>query len=371
MIIKVLHIVTYMGRGGLESMIMNYYRNIDRNKIQFDFLVHRDFEADYDREIENMGGRIYRMPRLNPFSKKYMSELSKFFDSHKEYNIVHCHLDCMAGIPLKVAKAKGIPVRIAHAHSSNQTKDYKYLIKLYFKRNISHYANMLFACGQEAGNWMFNGNEFYILNNAIEAKNYIYSKNKKLEMRSSLGIPNDAMVIGHVGRFATPKNHNFIIDIFSEIIKYEQQSYLLLVGDGELRKSIENKAKELGIYNRVIFTGLRADVPNLLQAMDIFLFPSLYEGLPVSVVEAQASGLPCLISNMVPLECKKTDLVYQVHLEESTRYWADMAINLLKKHKRINTFLQIKDNNFDIGENAKWLESFYEKCLIKQLEEVK
>lgn len=365
MTIRILHIVTYMGMGGLESMIMNYYRHIDRNKIQFDFLVHRDFKAYYDEEIYNMGGKIYCIPKLNPFSHKYISSLSSFFDEHKEYKIVHSHIDCMSGVPLKIAKKKGIPVRIAHAHSSNQTKDWKYILKHYFKKNIPYYANVLCACSNSAGNWMFSDKSFFILNNAIDAKNYIYNYEKRKKTRQLLKIPEDAIVIGHVGRFSKPKNHKFIIQVFSEIIKDESESYLLLIGDGDLKNDIEKQVNILGISDRVIFTGIRTDVENLLQAMDVFLFPSLYEGLPVSLIEAQASGLPCVISDNVPLECKQTSLVKQISLSANIKEWSNETINSIHMNDRINTFDKIKKNHFDIYENAKWLEDFYRRLLIK------
>ena len=212
--IRVLHVVTYMGRGGLETMLMNYYRKINRNIIQFDFLVHRDFEADYDQEILSLGGKIYRLTRLNPANKKYLGELDRFFKTHTEYKIVHSHLDCMAGIPLKYAKKNGVPIRIAHAHSSNQTKDKKYLLKLIFKKNINKSATDLFACAQDAGTWMFGSNQFNVLNNAINTKAYVVNREIGQAVREELKIPEDAFVVGHVGRFAPPKNHEFIVEIF-------------------------------------------------------------------------------------------------------------------------------------------------------------
>lgn len=358
--VRILHVVTYMGRGGLETMLMNYYRHIDRNKIQFDFLVHRAFEADYDKEIESLGGRIYRLPRLNPFRKEYLNTLDAFFEEHKEeYRIVHSHLDCMAGVPLKYAKKNGIPVRIAHAHNSNQTKDFKYIIKLLCKKNIKMYATDLFACGEEAGRWMFNGRIFNVLNNAIDAEKYLYSYQSRKEVRKELRIADDILVIGHVGRFAPQKNHKFIIKIFSEVLKQKNNAVLLLVGDGELKKDIEELTRNLGIYEKIIFAGVRSDVPRLLQAMDIFLFPSNYEGLPVSIIEAQAAGLPCLISDKVPIECKKTDLVSQIVLGDETAIWVKHILGESKRIRR-NTVEEIKKSGFDIIENAKWLEKFYE-----------
>lgn len=355
--IRVLHVVTYMGRGGLETMIMNYYRHIDRSKVQFDFLVHRDFEADYDAEIATLGGIIYRLPRLNPFSVHYLSELDRFFSMHKEYKIVHSHLDCMAGIPLKYAGKYGIPVRIAHAHNSNQTKDSKYLIKLLFKRNIPVSATSLFACSQAAGQWMFQTNDFYVMNNAIDVKVYAFDNNTRCDVRNELGITDDALVVGHVGRFMTQKNHEFLLRIFSAL---PENARLLLVGDGELRKDAENQAAALGIRDRVIFTGVRSDVNRLLQAMDIFAFPSLYEGLPVSIIEAQAAGLPCIISDKVPIECKKTELVQQIPLNAGAKVWAD-AVFAASSFQRRNTSEEIRKAGFDIVYNAQWLQSFYLK----------
>lgn len=356
--IRILQIVTYMGRGGLETMLMNYYRNIDHSRVQFDFLVHRNFEADYDNEIKAMGGNIYHVSKLNPLSNQYKSELDKFFNEHKEYKIVHSHLDCMAGIPLKVAKKCDVPIRIAHAHSSNQTKDIKYVLKLLYKRNITKNANYLFACGEQAGRWMFNTNDFKVINNAIDAKKYSYNEKIRNIRRTEFNIPKDSIVIGHVGRFMVPKNHDFIIDIFNKIHLNNPNSYLMLVGEGDLKEAILDKVKELNLEEYVIFTGLRSDVNQLLQAMDVFLFPSLYEGLPVSIVEAQAAGLPCLISDKVPIECKKTDLVYQLNLNDSVGIWAD-KVNELSHIQRRDTYEDIKNAGFDIVENAKWLENFY------------
>lgn len=356
---RVLHIVTYMGRGGLETMIMNYYRHIDRSKLQFDFLVHREFEADYDKEIESLGGKIYRISKLNPFDKKYLSQLDCFFKEHKdEYQIVHSHLDCMAGIPLKYAQKYEIPVRIAHAHSSNQTKDKKYLLKLLFKRNISRYATALFACAKDAGDWMFGGVEFTIIHNAIDSVLYQYDLKKMQVKREELGIEQGDLVVGHVGRFMEPKNHRFIVRIFAKVLEKKPNSVLLLVGEGKLLEEIKQQVRNLQIEKKVIFTGLRSDIPELLQTMDVFLFPSIYEGLPVSIVEAQAAGLPCLISDKVPIECKKTKLVEQVSLEKSEEEWAEKVLEA-SEIKKYNSLEEIKRAGFDIIENVKQLQNFY------------
>ena len=215
--LRVLQIVTDMGRGGLETMIMNYYRCSDRERIQFDFLVHRFERESYDDEIESLGGIIYRFPRLNPFSLSYKKILGEFFDSHPEYQIIHVHQDCLSSVILKVAKEHGVKTRIAHSHSSSQDKNIKYPIKLFYKRFIPRYATNLFACSEEAGKWMFNGADFSVLNNAIDAERYIFNPQKRREVRDSLGIAPDELLFGHVGRFSPVKNHDFLMDVFNEV----------------------------------------------------------------------------------------------------------------------------------------------------------
>ena len=353
--IRILHIVTYMGRGGLETMLMNYYRAIDRAKVQFDFLTHRDFRADYDDEIEALGGKIYRLPNLNPFSRSYLGALDRFFREHPQYRIVHSHLDCMSAIPLKAAKKHGVPVRIGHAHNSNQPRDAKYLLKLFYKRMIAGQATQLFACSEEAGRWMFGNADFRVLNNAIDAGKYAFDADIRSTVRRELGLPADALVVGHVGRFDPQKNHRFLVEIFE---KMPEDARLLLVGDGVLRPDVEQQAAALGIRDRILFTGVRTDVDRLLQAMDVFLMPSLFEGLPVSIVEAQAAGLPCLISDKVPIECKKTELVTQIPLEASPDEWAEAVLSAAEA-PRGDTLAQIREAGFDIRANAEWLQNYY------------
>lgn len=356
--IRILQVVTYMGRGGLETMLMNYYRHIDRELVQFDFLVHRTARADYDDEIEALGGKIYRLPRLVPWSGTYKSALNSFFKAHPEYRIVHVHQDCLSSVILKAAMRHGVPVRIAHSHNSNQDKNLKYLIKLYYRRQIPQYATHLFACGQEAGEWMFRGAPFQILNNAIDTRLYQYNPELAKQIRGESGIPTNSFVIGHVGRFAPTKNHVFLLDIFAAVLKRQENAVLLLVGDGSLRTGMEDKAKTLGLDTKVVFTGIRSDVPDLMQAMDVFVFPSLYEGLPVTMVEAQAAGLPCFISDKVPWECKMTDSVVQLSLQEPAEKWAEQIVKVYGTERR-NTYSQIAAAGFDIAENAKWLQNFY------------
>lgn len=356
--LRVLQVVTYMGRGGLETMLMNYYRRMDRSLVQFDFLVHRDFRADYDDEIESLGGRIFRIPRLVPWRGSYKKALDTFFKTHPEYRIVHVHQDCLSSVILKAAKQNGVPVRIAHSHNSSQDKNLKYLIKLYYKRQIPRNATKLFACGEKAGDWMFGGAPYQVLSNAVEAKQYTFDAAKRAQMRSQLAIAADALVVGHVGRFHTVKNHAFLLSIFAQLKRQRENAVLLLVGDGDLRKDVERQAKAMGILDSVIFTGVRSDVPDLMQAMDIFVMPSLYEGLPVTLMEAQASGLPCLVSDGVPAECDITDLVKHLALDAGAAVWAQHIPDHTGK-TRSDTHAQIRAAGYDMETNAKKLQDYY------------
>ena len=354
--IRILHIVTYMDRGGLETMLMNCYRHIDRAQIQFDFLVHREFRADYDDEIESLGGRIYRLPRLNPFSPGYKKALLDFFKGHPEYRIVHCHLDCMSAIPLAAAKKCGVPVRIAHSHNSSQDKNWKYLLKRYFMKKIPAAATHLFACSDEAGAFMFPGENVTVIKNGIESEKFTFDPAVREEMRRALGLDTQ-IVVGHTGRFMPQKNHAFLIDVFAEVRK-QADATLLLVGEGPLREQIMEKVRALGLEDSVMFLGLRSDVHRILQAADVFVMPSLYEGLGIAAVEAQAAGLPCVLSETVPGACKLTDPVEFLPLEESPALWAEHILAVASA-RRTDTRAQILSAGYDIRNTADYLQEFY------------
>lgn len=359
--LRVLQVVTHMERGGLESMLMNYYRYIDREKIQFDFLVHRQERAAYDDEIEAMGGKIYRLPRLVPWSKAYLTALNRFFDEHPEYRIVHVHQDCLSSVILKAAQQHNIPVRIAHSHNANQDRNLKYPIKLWCRRSIPRCATHLFACGKDAGDWMFGGATYQIINNAIDTTAYTYDTNKRVELRRQLGLA-DELVIGHVGRFNPQKNHPFLMDIFAALLKKESNAVLLLVGGGEGMSQIREKAQKLGIAEHVHFLGVRSDVADLMRAMDVFVLPSLYEGLPVTMVEAQAAGLPCIISDKVPPECILTEgLVDIMTLSASPEAWAEKIL-AKRAIPRTDRRAEIAAHGFDITTETVKLQEFYLKA---------
>lgn len=359
--IRVLHVVTHMNRGGLETMIMNYYRHIDRTKIQFDFLTHRDGKKDYDDEILKLGGKIYHLPPLNPFDKKgYLKKLDDFFREHPEYKIVHSHLDCMSAYPLRAAKKYGVPVRVAHSHNTSQERNLKYLVKLYSRSLIPKYATDLFACGEEAGKWMFKNRPFIVMRNAIDAEKFVYNSEVAHQKREELGI-GDKFVLGHVGRFNLQKNHEFLIDVFNEVCKQNENAVLLLVGTGELEEKIREKVRDLGLNEKVMFLGVREDIQELMQAMDVFVFPSLFEGLPVTLVEAQAAGLPCVVSGTIT---KEIDIVENMRFLDINGTISEWVKEIEKKREREKeTYRMIEEAGFDIKKNAEWLTEQYQRKL--------
>ena len=355
--IRVLHIVTNMSFGGLENLLMNYYRSIDRTKIQFDFLTHFDKHQDFEEEINSLGGKLFRLPPLNPFSYSYRKKLDSFFRQHKEYKIVHCHLDCMAGFPLKYAKRNNVSVRIAHSHNSNMIRNAKYFLKLFYKRLIPKYATSMFSCGKIAGDWMFAGNDYKILNNAINSSEFTYNEEKSKRMREKLCVSGN-FIIGNIGQFRLQKNHLFLIRVFKEIVKLDNNVRLVLVGKGEQLEIARQLGNDLHINDKILFLGARSDIPDIMQAIDIFVLPSLYEGLPVTMIEAQASGLPAIISDKVPIECDVSGNVEQISLEKDYKYWAERILSY-KNFVRKNNYKIIKESGFDIRTNAIWLQEFY------------
>lgn len=355
--VRVLHVVTNMSYGGLENLLMNYYRSIDRSRIQFDFLTHVDIHQDFEEEIAALGGRLYRLPRLNPFSYGYLRRLDSFFREHPEYRVVHCHLNCMSSVVLKAAMDNGVPARIAHSHGSSHRWDLKYPIRLWCRGRIPRYASALFACGKAAGDWMFQGKTYTVIPNAIDAAAFRINEAVAARMRRELGVEGK-FVVGHVGQFRTEKNHLFLIDVFAALLNLVPESRLILVGKGTQMEPCRQKADQLGIGEKILFLGARADIPELMQAMDVFLLPSTTEGLPVTMVEAQSAGLPCVISDGVPIECKLTEEVIQLPLAESAQRWAEVLKGYLE-YEKADRYDAIVKAGFDVCTNVRWLENYY------------
>lgn len=357
--IRILQVFTIMNRGGAETMIMNYYRNIDRNKVQFDFLVHRQEKGDYDDEIESLGGKIYRTYNIRPGNyKKYFNYLEDFLENHNEYKIIHSHINENSGFILDIAKSKGIATRIAHSHIATLGIDYKYIFRKYARFYLKNSSTHNFACGEDAGKWLFKKKPFTVINNAIDSKLYSYNKYTRDKVRNELGI-DSKFVIGHVGRFGYQKNHDFLIDIFNEVYKINSNSVLLMIGVGAGQSKIREKVNALGLESNVRFLNLRTDVNDIMQAMDVFLFPSLFEGLPVTVIEAQASGLPCVLSDSIDKKTSVSDLVEYISLQKTSKFWATQVIKYNKDFKRKDMCKEIIKHDYDIKNNSKKLEEFY------------
>lgn len=362
MSIRILQIVTQMERGGIETMLMNYYRQMDREQVQFDFLVHRLERKFYDDEIETLGGRIYRMPRLNPFNPGYYRALSRFFSQHPEYRVVHAHLDCLSAIPLGVAKRCGVRVRIAHSHNTNEIHNIKYPIKRICKKFIPFTATRLFAASELAGRWMFGRRKFTLLHNAVDTMRYRWNPQVREEVRRELGIAEDRLVVGLVGRFMPQKNHAFLLEVMANLVKKHPDALLLLVGTGELEKELKVKVERMGLHRNVLFTGSRSDVERVLQAMDVFVMTSLFEGFPVVLVEAQAAGLPCVISaNITSESLLVPGRVIRLKLEDPVEEWSESILRVAD-YPRYDTRRDMIKSGYDICENAARLAAYYKRC---------
>lgn len=361
-----IRIAQIMGKwlgGGVESVVMNYYRNIDRTKVQFDFICDEDSTDIPYEEIESLGGRVILIP---PYQKvfKYQKELIRIFKENK-YKIVHSHINTLSVFPLRAAKKAGVPVRIAHSHSTTNKKEWK---KNILKETLKHfskvYPTVLFACSEKAGKYQFGDKEYdrgnvYLLNNAIDLDKFKYDEVIRKNKRKELNISDDQIVIGHIGRFVKAKNHTFLIDIFNEIYKENNKAILLLAGQGPLMDETKEKVNSLGLTDSVRFLGQRSDANELYQAFDLFLLPSLYEGLPVVGVEAQASGNLCYLSNDMTKETKVLDSTVFMSLSNTPKEWADAILNSLKEYKKHDTKEEVSNYGFNIKLEANKLTDKY------------
>lgn len=360
--IRVLQVLGRLNRGGAESMIMNLYRNVDREKVQFDFVIHTKEHCDFTDEVIALGGRIYSAPRYNVKNHfAYKKWWNNFFKTHTEYKVIHGHMYSIASIYLKIANKYGLKT-ISHSHTSSAKTGFSGVVKRVIQLPLKNIPDWLFACSDNAGRWLYGENvgkrqNYILLKNAIDFQKYIYTPEIAGKIRRELGIENK-FVVGHIGRMFPAKNHPYLLEIFKAYSQKNENSILLLVGDGPDRKTIGKKAEELGISDKVIFTGVRSDVNEVLQAMDIFVFPSFYEGLPVTVIEAQATGLPCLISDAVTDEVCITDLVTRYSLGNSPEMWADKIAEMTPSERR-NTAAEIANSGYDIKTTSEWLQDFY------------
>ncbi|CAK6476278.1 Putative glycosyltransferase EpsF [Peribacillus frigoritolerans] len=360
---RVLQVIGSLNNGGSQAMVMSLYRNIDRSKIQFDFIYFHENEIFFKKEIESLGGKVYLIPNFNGKNiYEYWSAWKNFFNEHPEYKLIHGHVRSTASIYLHIAKKNGLTT-IAHSHNTSNGVGFSAFVKKCFQYPIKYVSDYLFACSVDSGKWLYGERtakkrEITVINNAIDSKQYVFNKDIRNRLRKELGIEGK-FVIGHVGRFFYPKNHDYMIDIFNSVQKLSGNAVLILVGQGDLQEFIKEKVKKLGLEESVRFLNIRSDVPDLMQAMDLFLFPSIHEGLPVALVEAQATGMHCVVSNTVSTEIALTDLIDYVDLEESSDIWAKKILSYDNSYERKNTQSQIVNAGFDIENAANLIEEFY------------
>ena len=361
--IRIVQMMTDMNYGGVEAVVMNYYRFIDRAKVQFDFFCFEGSLLPQRNEIEKLGGRIFIVPKFShPLS--YIKSVRKIFRENN-YKIVHCHMNTMGVFAMYAAFKENIPIRILHNHSMVN----HFFSRSEFKRNILKYIlrtlckiypTHFCACSKAAGDWMYGKNFNYtIFNNGIDVNKFKFNQEIRKSVRSELGIQ-DKLVVGHIGRFCPPKNHVFLVEIFNNLLSLHDNAVLLLIGEGELLDQVKFKVKRLNIEDKVIFLGKQNDTSKYYQAMDVFCLPSRYEGLPVVAVEAQCSGLPCLFSSYVSKESKILDSTKFLSYEDPLNKWANSLIELAKKQRYDGT-VEVRTCHYDIEDEAKSL-LFYYHC---------
>lgn len=360
--IRVLYVLDCLNyKSGVSSIILNYYRSIDKSVISIDFMVHEKVTSDLENELFKNGSKLYTMPELrikNYFI--YKRKLCQFFKNHKEYSIIHGHIPNVAFFYLGEAKKNGIPIRIIHSHNSKGADTFckKIRNRLLFYIGIQK-ANKYFACGKKAADFLYGKNtkkDVFIMPNAISYDSFRFNKEKRNKIRRLLNIEN-MFVIGHIGRFCKQKNHNFLIKIFYEIQKKESNTKLLLLGDGDLKEKISKKAKDYNIFDKIIFTGIVDNTSDYLQAMDVFVLPSIFEGVPVAAIEAQVAGLPCVFSDRITKEIDTKYTTY-LSLNDTVSVWTDTIIKQ-RQYERNNYAL----HGYDIRKESQRITMQYKKYL--------
>lgn len=361
--IRILQILNHMDYGGIEAVVMNYYRHIDRTKIQFDFAVSRDSVLPQRKEMKELGGNIYLLPPISHVAG-YHRAVKKLIQSHG-YDIIHCHMNTLSVFPLFAAYRAGAKVRICHNHTTAHRGEGARTILKYLLRSMNRwFATDYFACGEYAGKWMYGKKAMqtgrvYIMRNAIDVEKFRYNTITRISMRMKMDLV-DKFVVGHIGRFMYQKNHEFLIDVFSEVHRRNEDAVLLLVGEGELEGHIKKKVKRLGLEKNVIFYGTSEDTSKLYQVMDVFCLPSFYEGLPVVAVEAQMNGLTVVSSWNVTPEIAVLNSYRQVALENNPSVWAEEILKAdIRESSRQNAWKVMEKSGFSIEEEAGKLEKWY------------
>jgi len=358
--IRVCEFVGNMNGGGVEAVVMNYYRHVDRTKVQFDFIVTESSTLVPREEMESLGARVFTVPAYTnlPAFQKAAYDL---FREHTEWKIVHAHMNALNVFPLKEAAKAGVPVRISHSHSTaGKGETVKNAAKAILKTQANRWPTERFACSRFAGEWLFGkGTPFEVVYNAIDLNRFFFSAPARAKVRAGLGLVGGQVVIGHVGRFMPQKNHRFLLDAFSRAAQRRDDLVLLCVGSGEAEALAESWVREHGLQAKVRFLGQRDDVNRLYQAFDVFALPSLYEGLGLVGVEAQAAGLPCLLSDRITREVDVTGTCEFLPINDP-KVWADALCALEPKTDVERSATDRSDfANYDIVKQGQWLTDKY------------
>lgn len=359
---KILQIIGVLNRGGAETLLMNVFRNIDRNEFEFDFLIFEDKEFPYTKEIKNMGGNVIYLPGPQKIGMiKFIKELINLCKKNK-YDVVHAHTLFNCGPCMLAAYLAKIKIRIAHSHNTKiLDKKINAKKKIYFiiaKLLLNIFSNFKIACGKEAGKFLFyKFNKYIVLKNGVDIKKFEFNNKYRKEIRKLYNIKEDNFVIGNIGRLNYAKNQEFLIELFKKINEIEKNAFLFIIGDGNLYKTLTDKVKENNLEERVIFTGNIDNVNQYYSAFDIFLFPSLFEGLPLTLIEAQCNGLPIIASNSISKECNITNTICFQSLDNKEE-WIKLILEL-KNKKRYYNEPKILNSGYDIKETVKKLENIY------------
>lgn len=355
---RVLHIGLSTELGGIESFVINYYRAIDKSKIQFDFINTFEKPLAYEDEIVHMGGKVFRVTTYHDSIAKYKRELMEIV---KGYDVVHIHMLSAANIlPLKIAKKCGVKKIIAHSHSTKAVGIIRTVLDYIFRPQIKNNADLFLACSEKAGDWMFGRKVgFKVIRNAIVLEKFEFNHLNREDIRNELSIGDDEIVYGTVGHLDIDKNQVFLIDVFAEIMKIQPNSHLVIVGDGPLKDQLNNQIREYNLSRRVHMMGRRFDVNRIYSALDSFILPSLLEGLPFTLVEAQANGLKCFASkDCVPEESKMIDSMEFISLSAPPKDWARIIVES-KKDRDPNSCKELTGRHFNIKEETRLLVDVY------------
>lgn len=364
---KILMVTGSLRIGGMENVAMNIARYIDRNQFQINFVVYGNEIGEYEEEVKKLGGEVYHIPFPREGAKKYCRALKEIMKKTGPYEVVHSHNLFPSGMVMKVAHEANVPVRIAHAHTNRDDTHLNIVRKIYqrlMRGLVWKYATQLFACSQKAGNYLFQekfGDSGFVMNNGVGTEKFFIDDNKKNMLKKELGISSEK-IIGHTGRFVQVKNHSFLVDVFKSIYDSGENVKLMLIGDGVLKGNIEEKVRNLGIEDRVIFTGMRNDVYDLLSLMDVYVLPSIYEGVSVSLMEAQAAGVPFVVSTAAYSdESKVTEYGVALDLDAGINTWRDVIVEQMQRGKLKNATQIVIDKGYDTNTVVKYVQSKYYK----------